>query len=106
VLSICLDEVHRLTEGGLSDAELARGKGQVRGSIVLSLEDPSSRMSRLGKSELVYPFLEPVDDVLAHIDAVTHDDIRAIAAEVLTRPKTLAVVGPFDDPAPFASVVA
>jgi predicted Zn-dependent peptidase len=106
VLSICLDEVRRVTEGGLSDAELARGKGQVRGSIVLSLEDPSSRMSRLGKSELVYPFLEPVDDVLAQIEAVTHDDIRAIAAEVLTRPKTLAVVGPFDDPAPFASVVS
>ena len=53
------------SSGGLTDAELDRGKGQVRGSIVLGLEDPSSRMSRLGKSELVYPRLEPVDEVLA-----------------------------------------
>jgi predicted Zn-dependent peptidase len=97
VLSICVDEIARVVEGGLSDAELARGKGQVRGSIVLGLEDPSSRMSRLGKSELVYPKLEPVDEVLASIDAVTHDEIRAIAAEILTRPKALAVVGPFDE---------
>src|SRR6202044_3584481 len=97
VLSICVDEIAKVAEGGLSDAELARGKGQVRGSIVLGLEDPSSRMSRLGKAELVYPRLEPVDDVLASIDAVTHDDIRAIAAEILTRPKALAVVGPFDE---------
>ena len=98
VLSICVAEVAKVVESGLTDAELDRGKGQVRGGIVLGLEDPSSRMTRLGKSELVYPDLEPVDEILAAIDAVTHDDIRAIAAEVLTRPKVLAVVGPFDDP--------
>ena len=83
VLSICSPEVAKVIESGLTDAELERGKGQVRGGIVLGLEDPSSRMTRLGKSELVYPGLEPVEDVLAAIDAVTHDDIRAIAAEIL-----------------------
>jgi predicted Zn-dependent peptidase len=101
VLAICRDEIARIVEDGLTDAELTRGKGQVRGSIVLSLEDPSSRMSRLGKSELVYPRLEPVDEVLSAIDSVGHDDIRAIAADILTRPKTLAVVGPFDDASAF-----
>ena len=105
VLSICAAEVEKVVAEGFTDAELERGKGQVRGGIVLGLEDPSSRMTRLGKSELVYPTLEPVDDVLAAIDLVTHDDIRAIAAEILTRPKVLAVVGPFDDPAPFASTL-
>ena len=39
--------------------------------------------------------------MLAAIDAVTHDDIRAIAAEILTRPKVLAVVGPFEDEGAF-----
>jgi predicted Zn-dependent peptidase len=97
VLAICAEEITRVVEGGLTDAELARGKGQVRGSIVLGLEDPSSRMSRLGKSELVYPKLEPVDEVIASIDGVTHDDIRAVATDILTRPKALSVVGPFDD---------
>jgi predicted Zn-dependent peptidase len=101
VLAICAEEITRVIDGGLTDAELARGKGQVRGSIVLGLEDPSSRMSRLGKSELVYPRLEPVEEVLASIDAVSHDDIRGVAAEILARPKALAVVGPFDDPAAF-----
>ena len=99
VLAICRDEIAKVVAGGLTDAELDRGKGQVRGSIVLGLEDPSSRMSRLGKSELVYPRLEPVDEILAAIDAVTHDDVRAVAAEILTRPKVLAVVGPYDDDA-------
>jgi predicted Zn-dependent peptidase len=101
VLAICTEEIDRVVAHGLTEAELTRGKGQVRGSIVLGLEDPSSRMSRLGKSELVYPRLEPVDEILTAIESVTHDDVRAIAAEILTRPKALAVVGPFDDPGPF-----
>jgi predicted Zn-dependent peptidase len=106
VLAICRDEIAKVIDGGLTDTELARGKGQLRGSIVLGLEDPSSRMSRLGKSELVYPRLEPVDEILASIEAVTHDQVRAAAAEVLARPKVLAVVGPFDDADTFASALA
>jgi predicted Zn-dependent peptidase len=101
VLAICTDEIGRVVDHGLTEAELARGKGQVRSSLVLGLEDPSSRMSRLGKAELVYPRLEPVEEVLASVDAVTHDDIRGVAADILTRPKVLAVVGPFDDPGAF-----
>lgn len=105
VLSICVGEVAKVVDKGLTDAELDRGKGQVRGGMVLGLEDPSSRMTRLGKSELVYPDLEPVDELIAAIDAVTHDDVRAIAAEVLTRSKALAVVGPFDNPDAFSGVL-
>jgi predicted Zn-dependent peptidase len=105
VLSICTAEVAKVVAGGLTDDELERGKGQVRGGIVLGLEDPSSRMTRLGKAELVYPALEPVDEVIASINAVTVDDVRAVAADVLTRPKALAVVGPFDDEASFAGTL-
>ena len=106
VLAICRDEIAKVTDGGLTDAELDRGKGQLRGSIVLGLEDPSSRMSRLGKSELVYTRLEPVDEILASIEAVTHDEVRRVAADVLSRPKVLAVVGPFDDADAFAASLA
>jgi predicted Zn-dependent peptidase len=105
VLAICQEEIAKVISGGLTEAELDRGKGQLRGSLVLGLEDPSSRMSRLGKSELVYARLEPVDEILASIEAVTHDDVRRVAAQILGRPKVLAVVGPFDDDAPFAAAL-
>ncbi len=105
VLSICRDEIAKVVAGGLTDAEMDRGKGQLRGSIVLGLEDPSSRMSRLGKSELVYPRLEPVDETLAAIEAVTPDDVREVARAILDQPKTLAVVGPFDDPDAFSAAL-
>ena len=106
VLSICQDEIAKVISGGLTDDELNRGKGQLRGSIVLGLEDPSSRMSRLGKAELVYPRLEPVEEILAAIEAVTHDDVRKVAADVLAQPKALAVVGPFDDAGAFTAALA
>jgi predicted Zn-dependent peptidase len=106
VLAICQDQIAKAVSGGLTDAELARGKGQLRGSIVLGLEDPSSRMSRLGKAELAYPRLEPVEEILASIEAVGHDDVRQVAAEILDQPKALAVVGPFDDDASFAAALS
>ncbi len=106
VLAICREEIAKVIESGLTDEELGRGKGQLRGSIVLGLEDPSSRMSRLGKSELVYPRLEPVDEILAQIESVTHDQVREIAAAVLGQPKALAIVGPFDDDEAFTAALA
>ncbi len=106
VLAICRDEIEKVLASGLTDAELNRGKGHMRGSTVLGLEDPSSRMSRLGKSELVHPELEPVDEILRKIEAVSHDDVREVAALVLDQPKVLAVVGPFDEDTDFSSAVA
>jgi len=106
VLSICVDEIAKVCDSGLTKSELDRGKGQLRGSMVLGLEDPASRMTRLGKSELVYPKLEPVDEILARIDAVSLDDVRELAATVLSQPKALAVVGPYDDADSFAAAVA
>jgi predicted Zn-dependent peptidase len=105
VLAICREEIDKAVDRGLTDEELERGKGQMRGQLVLGLEDPASRMSRLGKSELVYDRLEPVDEILAQIDAVTLDDVREVGRLVLGQPKTLAVVGPFDD-ADFSTAVA
>ncbi len=105
VLTICQEEIAKVISGGLTDAELERGKGQLRGSLVLGLEDPSSRMSRLGKSELVYPRLEPVEEILTAIEGVSHDDVRRVAADILSQPKALAVVGPFDDEGAFASAL-
>ncbi|MFI0485876.1 M16 family metallopeptidase [Actinomadura sp. 9N215] len=97
VLSICRDELYKAGGVGLTEEELERGKGQLRGAMVLGLEDTGSRMSRIGKSELVYESLLPVDEVLARIEAVTLDDVRAIASEVLAAPQALTVIGPVGD---------
>jgi predicted Zn-dependent peptidase len=97
VLDLCREQLALAASRGLTDEEVRRAKGQMRGSLVLGLEDTGSRMSRLGKGELVHGELLEVDEVLARIDAVTPDDVRAVAADVLTRPLSLGVIGPYGD---------
>ena len=103
VLDVVRAELARLAEDGISDVELARGQGQLRGGLVLSLEDSGSRMSRIAKAELLYDELPSIDEVLQRIADVTVDDVNALARELLRRPQTLAVVGPFDSLPPAAS---
>lgn len=94
VLDVVRQELARVAEDGITAEELRIGKGQLRGGLVLGLEDSASRMSRLGRAELVHDELLDIDDVLAQIDAVTLEQVRAVAAEVFSRPEILAVVGP------------
>jgi predicted Zn-dependent peptidase len=97
VLNLVRAQLSLAADKGIAEEELRRSKGQMRGSLVLGLEDTGSRMSRLGKGELVYGELLSVDEVLARIDAVTLDDVREVARDVLTRPLSLGVLGPFGD---------
>ena len=96
VLDICREQLHLVGASGLTPEELERGKGQMRGGLVLGLEDTGSRMSRLGKAELVYGELMTVDEILAAIDAVTLDDVDALAASIFGGPQALAAIGPDD----------
>ncbi len=97
VLALCREQLALMARDGITDDELRRSKGQMRGALVLGLEDTGSRMSRLGKGELVHGELLSVDEVLARIDGVTLDDVHAVARDVLTRPLSLGVLGPFAD---------
>ena len=106
VIKICRDQLGAVAEHGIGADELARGKGQLRGSLVLGLEDTGSRMSRIGKSELVHGDLLTVGDILGRIAAVTLDDVREVAADILTVAPRLAVVGPFADDCDFDASVA
>jgi predicted Zn-dependent peptidase len=105
VLGIIRSELAQVARSGITDAEIERGKGMLKGSTVLGLEDTGSRMSRIGKGELLYADVLAVDDLLGKIDAVTAEDVCSIASEVLDQPMSLGVIGPFDD-SDFSEAVA
>jgi predicted Zn-dependent peptidase len=95
VLRLVRDELDRVLDGGITGEELARGKGHLRGSLVLGLEDTSGRMSRLGKGELCHGEILSPDEVVARIDAVTLEDVARVARETIgSHPWSLALVGP------------
>ncbi|MFF3338285.1 M16 family metallopeptidase [Streptomyces flavidovirens] len=97
VLKICRDELEKVAADGLPDEEIDRAVGQLSGSTVLGLEDTGALMNRIGKSELAWGDHISVDDMLARMAAVTPDDVREVAAEVLGHRPSLSVIGPLKD---------
>ncbi|MGW7341962.1 M16 family metallopeptidase [Streptomyces sp. NPDC054854] len=97
VLRICRDELDKVATDGLDDDEIRRAIGQLSGSTVLGLEDTGAIMNRIGKSELCWGDQMSVDDMLARIAAVTPDDVRAVAGDVLAQRPSLAVIGPLKE---------
>jgi len=96
-LNVIRDELSKVVADGITPEELERAKGSMRGGLALSLEDPNSRMVRLGRDELSgMPHLS-VDERLAKLEAVTLDDVRSIATDLFTGERILGAVGPFDE---------
>jgi predicted Zn-dependent peptidase len=105
------DEINRevladVADNGMSHEEIERAKGAVRVSLVLSQEDSGSRMSRIGKNEIVYGHIMGFDEILKAISAVNSTDIKEIASDFLTKTPTLALVGPFKSESKFEKVLS
>ena len=88
-------EMRELCSNGLTEEELADMKSQVKGQIVLSLEGTGSRLHRLAGTALYdEPYLS-VDELMKRVEAVTHDDINALAAEYFDPDKQVVLrLGP------------
>ncbi len=105
VVEIIREILHDVAENGMTAEEIARAKGAVKGSLVLSQEDSGSRMSNIGKSEIVYGEVMSFDEILKKISDVTPAAVRQLAGEILLQRPTLALVGPFKDEAKFEKVL-
>jgi len=96
-LRVIGDELDKVMQEGVTDAELDRAKGSMRGGLALSLEDSNSRMVRLGRDELAgMPHLS-TDERLERLDAVTREDVQNVAKEMYSAERLIGAVGPFDD---------
>ena len=74
-------ELRRMGEEPVPADELARAKEHLKGRLVLGLESPATRMHRIGRSVLSGTELLDVDEIIARVEAVTADDVLALARE-------------------------
>ena len=95
VIKIMRGVLEDVASNGLTSEELIKAQGAVSGSLVLGQEDTGSRMSRIGKSELIYGQVLSFDEILREISAVDSAAIANLASEVLGSAPSLAIVGPF-----------
>ena len=105
VVEIIRSVLSDVADNGMTHEEIERAKGAVRGSLVLSQEDTGSRMSRIGKNEIVYGQVMDFDDILKAISRVSAQDIHEIASEFLVKTPTLALVGPIKNESKFEKVL-
>jgi predicted Zn-dependent peptidase len=91
--------VEELATEGPRDGEVERARSYTAGTVVLALENTRTVASRAAAQKVTYGELGSPDEMIAALDAVTEDDVRAVAAKVTGDP-VVACVGP-QDPADF-----
>ncbi|MBC7723402.1 MAG: insulinase family protein [Burkholderiaceae bacterium] len=97
VSELLISELQLLASGGISQVELDRAVGQLSGASALALEDSDTRMSRLGRAELTLGEFCDLDESLRRLSLVTVDGVRELAADLATRPLSIAAVGTIDE---------
>jgi predicted Zn-dependent peptidase len=96
VLKIIRNQIEEMVELGLTEDELLRAKGHVKGSLALGLEDANSRMNRIGRTEIIGLEHLTVDETVERLGAVTNDEIKEVAAHAYSGPYVIGAVGPFE----------
>lgn len=92
-----LEELRRLSQD-VSEAELVKAKELAKGHLLLRMEDTRSVAGWVGLQELLTGGIRSVDEVAAIIDAITPQDLKRVASElILTEKLNLAIVGPVSD---------
>lgn len=106
VMDIITTELTSVAANGITPQELERAKGHLRGALVLSSEDPGSRMNRLGRQQLALGEIMSLDELIARFEALEIEDLKRVAEEILGAGSPhITVVGPFDEDA-FGSYAA
>ena len=94
VVDLILEEFRRLKQEPVGDHELQMAKDHLKGSLMLSLESSSSRMSNLARQEFYFGRQYTVNEILQGVDGVTRDEVLGLSREILEPGAcTLAVLG-------------
>jgi predicted Zn-dependent peptidase len=90
VVRAIVNEFRQLKEVPITEEELKRAKDQLKGSLMLSLESSTARMSNLARQEMYYDHFVGMDEIINRIQAVTVESLLQSANE-LFKPELIAV---------------
>ena len=85
VIDLVVDELRGMKQSPVPEAELRRAKDHLKGSLMLSLESTSSRMSHLARQEIYFDRHFGLDETLEGIERVTAEDVQRVAGIVFER---------------------
>ncbi|MHB8109837.1 MAG: M16 family metallopeptidase [Syntrophorhabdaceae bacterium] len=98
VLKLIQEEIIRVRDKGISDAELAFSKEHIKGNLFIALEGSETRMGRLAKNEIYFGTYIPLKETVHEIDRIKKKDVNAIAREIFANPGdiSLTILGSVD----------
>lgn len=94
VLEVILQILDQVRNDGVTEEELKKGKEQLKGSLMMSLESTNSRMSRMGKNELILGRHKSLDEVVNAIEGLTREDMLKAAQELFSQPMAISIISP------------
>jgi predicted Zn-dependent peptidase len=105
-IAACLHELRKVRDKGITADELQHVKEQVKGGMLIGLEDTWSVASRNGAHILRYDTVVPVEQVVAEIESVTQDDVMRVAQRLIKQDALyLSVIGPYEHEAAFSELL-
>ena len=93
VLDETLKQLDLLCRDGVTEKEFREAKNQLRGSYLLGLESPGSRMQSMGRGQLHLDRCRTPEETVAKIEAVTIESVNAIARRIFSNAPCISVVG-------------
>ena len=93
VMAMIREETRRMAEDGLTEAEFAMSKEQMKSSFILGLESTSARMQALGRRMLLRNNTRTTTEIIDFINAVSLDNVNALMRDLLTAPHSTSLVG-------------
>ncbi|WNF35411.1 pitrilysin family protein [Bacillaceae bacterium IKA-2] len=92
-----METLNSMKDIGITEKELNKGKEQLKGNLMLSLESTNSRMSRNGKNELLLKRHRSLDEIILEINNVTMASTNKLSRDILSKPYSLALISPNGD---------
>jgi predicted Zn-dependent peptidase len=106
-ITTILGELRKIAAEPVPADELEKARGYAKGRFVLRLESPQGTIQYGLRREVLEGEIEEPDDLLRQLDAVTVEDVQRVARDLLDERRLyLALVGPFEDPERFESLLA
>jgi predicted Zn-dependent peptidase len=91
VLSLIKQEILRIRDQGITDAELAFSKEHIKGNLFISLESSESRMGRLAKNEIYFGGYIPLKETLREIDSIKKSEVDEMGRTIFAKPETISL---------------
>jgi len=97
VVGVIQELLLKVKQNGITDREILKGKEQLKGNLMLSLESTNSRMSRLGKNELLIGKHLTLDEIVQKINQVDQESIQRIITRVYNQPVAFSMISSLNE---------